>query len=116
MGLLVTTLDRIGSAPRRPPIWALMRSRAHHVSDILAGGSLGIGVAVAVGGRWPNSDDPDGDGNPKEADGERLMTRIDGEEARLLVHIEPVEGGSQGTTDRSSTDGPSPPPPPAMPE
>ena len=26
----------------------------------------------------------------------RLMTRIDGEEARLLVHIEPIEGAEDG--------------------
>ncbi len=70
--------------------WSLVRSRAHHVSDILAGGALGIAVAVGVGLLWPGDhSDPD----PESAnDDERLMTQVDGEDARLLVHIEPAEG------------------------
>jgi undecaprenyl-diphosphatase len=96
--------------------WSLVRSRAHHLTDILAGGALGIGVAVTVGALWPHSDNPDGSGTGKDDDGDRLMTRIDGEEARLLVHIEPVDAGSGDTTDRSPSGGPSPSPPPAMPE
>jgi hypothetical protein len=32
-------------------------------------------------------------------DERRLMTRIDGEAARLLVHIEPIEDGEDRATD-----------------
>jgi hypothetical protein len=38
----------------------------------------------------------------------RLMTRIDGEAARLLVHIEPIDDGDDRATD---TDGPAHAPP-----
>ena len=89
--------------------WSLIRTRAHYVTDILAGGALGIAVAVVVGLLWPK-DDPDparsvnaGDG--KEVDEERLTTRIDGEEAQLLVHIERLE------QDEETPDAPSPGPP-----
>lgn len=77
--------------------WSLVRTRAHHATDILAGGALGIAVAVAVGVLWPNEGaDPASsvnDGARKEVDEERLTTRIEGQEARLLVHIEPLEDG-----------------------
>jgi membrane-associated phospholipid phosphatase len=75
--------------------WSLVRTRAHYLTDILAGGALGIAVALAVGAVWPK-----GEGEPsssvnadggKEVDDRRLLTRIDGEEARLLVHIEPLD-------------------------
>ena len=39
----------------------------------------------------------------------RLMTRIDGEAARLLVHIEPIEDAEDPAT---GTDGPAQAPPP----
>jgi membrane-associated phospholipid phosphatase len=75
--------------------WSLVRTRAHYLTDILAGGALGIAVAVAVGALWPKGEEePPPSVNAddgKEVDGERLMTRIEGEEARLLVHIEPLE-------------------------
>lgn len=32
----------------------------------------------------------------------RLMTDIDGEEARLLVHIEPIDPADEDATDRSA--------------
>ena len=79
--------------------WSLVRTRAHHVTDVLAGGAIGIGVAVAVGVFWPAKRPGEGDDNGEE----RLMTRIEGEEAQLLVHIERID------PDESS---PSPPPPP----
>ncbi|HEX2048509.1 MAG TPA: phosphatase PAP2 family protein [Acidimicrobiales bacterium] len=76
--------------------WSLVRTRAHYLTDILAGGALGIAVAVGVGALWPRG----GDDHPvpslnapagKAVDEERLTTWVDGEEARLLVHIEPLE-------------------------
>lgn len=33
--------------------WSLVRRRAHYPSDVLAGGALGIGVALAIGKLWP---------------------------------------------------------------
>jgi membrane-associated phospholipid phosphatase len=35
--------------------WSLIRKRAHYPSDVLAGGALGIAVAVAVWKLWPPS-------------------------------------------------------------
>lgn len=72
--------------------WSLVRTRAHRVSDILAGGAVGIAVAVVVGALWPAKKGPPGDDNGDE----RLMTRIEGEEAQLLVHIERMEPGESG--------------------
>ncbi len=100
--------------------WSLARTRAHYVSDILAGGALGIGVAVAVGLLWPKggadssgSDNAPGD---KEVDGELLTTRIEGEPARLLVHIEPVDTDAAASdADVPPSDG-RPPEPPRFPE
>ena len=48
--------------------WSLVRKRAHYPSDVLAGGALGIAVAVTVWKLWPprhsagdeNSPDPSG--------------------------------------------------------
>ena len=81
--------------------WSLVRTRAHHATDILAGGALGIAVALAVGLLWPNGGaDPASsvnDGAGKEVDEERLTTRIEGQEARLLVHIEPLQDGESGS-------------------
>lgn len=57
--------------------WSLARTRAHHLTDVLAGGAMGIGVALAVAVLWPS----------KSGDGP--STSIEGDEARLLVHIEP---------------------------
>ncbi|MGH9266183.1 MAG: phosphatase PAP2 family protein [Acidimicrobiales bacterium] len=67
--------------------WSLVRTRAHHVTDILAGGAIGIGVAVAVGAFWPAKTPGVDDDNGEE----RLMTRIEGEDAQLLVHIERID-------------------------
>jgi membrane-associated phospholipid phosphatase len=33
--------------------WSLIRKRAHYPTDVLAGGALGIAVAVALGRLWP---------------------------------------------------------------
>ena len=86
--------------------WSLVRTRAHHVSDILVGGALGIAVAVAVGALWPNDDvepaSPDNGTPDKTVDGEKLTTRIEGEEARLLVHIEPLDDAEAATDDPAS--------------
>ena len=86
--------------------WSLVRTRAHYLTDILAGGALGIAVAVAVGALWPKDDvDPSASVNPdgeKAVDEERLMTRIDGEEARLLVHIERIDHRTAADDDRKT--------------
>lgn len=41
--------------------WSLVRKRAHYPSDVLAGGALGIAVALAMGKLWPPSDTGDED-------------------------------------------------------
>jgi membrane-associated phospholipid phosphatase len=33
--------------------WSLIRSEKHHVSDVLAGGAIGLGVAYIVWKPWP---------------------------------------------------------------
>lgn len=33
--------------------WSLIRSGKHHVSDVLAGGAIGLGVAYIMGKSWP---------------------------------------------------------------
>lgn len=38
--------------------WSLIRSDKHHVSDVLAGGAIGLGVACTVWKSWPPSDIP----------------------------------------------------------
>ncbi len=89
--------------------WSLVRTRAHHMTDILAGGALGIAVAAVVGVLWPNGDDDRSTSvnarAGKEVDEERLTTRIEGEEARLLVHIERLDDGEE-PTEASGCDGP----------
>ena len=50
------------------------------------------------------------DDDPK--DEPRLMTSIDGEPARLLVHIEPIEGAEDRPTEESEPAQGSPPDPP----
>lgn len=54
------------------------------------------------------TDEHDGESN----DEPRLMTRIDGEEARLLVHIVPIENAGDAPTE---TAGPAQGPPPDSP-
>jgi hypothetical protein len=51
------------------------------------------------------SETTDDEGN----DESRLMTRIDGEAARLLVHIEPIEDADGGPTEGCGPPQPSPP-------
>jgi undecaprenyl-diphosphatase len=68
--------------------WSLVRTRAHHLSDVLAGGALGIAVAFAVGTLWPADNAGNGDPN-----GPERTTTLDGADARLLVHVEPADGG-----------------------
>jgi len=80
--------------------WSLIRSRAHHVSDVLAGGALGIGVAVGLRAAWPGGPPSPGDTDATE---ERLLTEVDGEVARLAVHIQPLDGPGPGPR---SADGP----------
>jgi membrane-associated phospholipid phosphatase len=68
--------------------WSLVRKRAHYLSDVLAGGALGIVVSLVVRNVWPPSGAGDGDegddrvGQPSPADdsasggpavGERLL-------------------------------------------
>ncbi len=40
--------------------WSLVRRRAHYPTDVLAGGALGIAVALAVRKLWPPQRDDDG--------------------------------------------------------
>ena len=56
----------------------------------------------------PTDDDPN--------DEPRLMTRIDGEEARLLVHIEPIEEAEDGPEGTSGPAQASPPDSPGLAE
>ena len=46
----------------------------------------------------------------------RLMTRIDGEEVRLLVHIEPIEEAADGATEANEPDEGAPPGSPGLAE
>jgi len=39
--------------------WSLIRKRAHHPTDVIAGGALGIAVALAVWKLWPPRTPPD---------------------------------------------------------
>ena len=75
--------------------WSLVRSRAHYVSDILVGGALGIGVALGMRVLWPTGADHGGDpGDSPSVDAarpDRLMTVVQGEQARLAVHVAPLE-------------------------
>ncbi len=93
--------------------WSLVRTRAHHFSDILVGGTVGIAVAAAVGvlspddgsdTKEPLNAEPDND-----EDEPRLMTRIDGEEARVLVHIERLQERAPGNGDALGGPGDEPP-------
>ena len=84
--------------------WSLVRTRAHHMTDILVGGAVGIAVAAAVAVLWPGREPEP----PEDNDDLRLMTRIDGEEARLLVHIERLDDTAPDT---SPAPGPADPPP-----
>ncbi|MGH3896649.1 MAG: phosphatase PAP2 family protein [Pseudonocardiaceae bacterium] len=38
--------------------WSLIRSGKHHVSDVLAGGAIGLGVAYTVWKSWPPGTPP----------------------------------------------------------
>jgi membrane-associated phospholipid phosphatase len=38
--------------------WSLIRSEKHHVSDVLAGGAIGLGVAYIVWKAWPPETSP----------------------------------------------------------
>ncbi|HVL05615.1 MAG TPA: hypothetical protein VM388_06480 [Acidimicrobiales bacterium] len=53
------------------------------------------------------------DDDPNEP---RLMTRIDGEEARLLVHIEPIEEAGEDATEPCEPDEGDRPVPPGLAE
>ena len=91
--------------------WSLVRTRAHHVTDVLAGGAVGIGVALAVGALWPGKEPVERKENPAESkeNDDRLSTRIEGEEAQLLVHIERIPPNVAGTTSPPEPDVPSEP-------
>ena len=90
--------------------WSLVRSRAHHVGDIFVGGALGIAVAAAVGALWPGADSS----SPEDNDDLALMTRIDGEDARLLVHIERLDEAAPDPSSVAPAPGPVPPNPAGM--
>jgi membrane-associated phospholipid phosphatase len=88
--------------------WSLVRSRAHHVSDILVGGALGIAVAVVVGALWPGQESS---GPEEDNDDPAVMTRIEGEDARLLVHIERLDEAQPDTSLGEPAVAPRPPDP-----
>ncbi len=56
--------------------WSIVRSRGHYLSDVLAGGGLGIVVALAAWRLWP----PGGDGD--EEDDTSASRRQTGSEPR----------------------------------
>ena len=58
------------------------------------------------------TDEQDGDSNEEP----RLMTRIDDEEVRLLVHIVPIEDAEDATTEASGPSQGSPPDSPGLAE
>lgn len=70
--------------------------------------------------KGPTDDDDDAIGRedrPGEAyDDPRVMTRIDGEEARLLVHIEPIGDPGDGPTEEGRSAEGSPPESPGLAE
>lgn len=90
--LTTTTVLRKGpSRPVRPDVGPLSSSFPCGHAAIVA---LGIAVAAASGVFSPGDGDPTASPEPvprRENDDERLMTRIDGEAARLLVHVQPVD-------------------------
>ena len=47
--------------------WSLVRKRAHYPTDVLAGGALGIAVALAVRKMWPPRPDPSPEEEPEPA-------------------------------------------------
>jgi membrane-associated phospholipid phosphatase len=38
--------------------WSLIRSKKHHISDVLAGGAIGLGVAYIMRKSWPPDTSP----------------------------------------------------------
>jgi membrane-associated phospholipid phosphatase len=52
--------------------WSLIRKRAHYPSDVLAGGALGIAVAVAMWKLWPP-------GAPADEDTPRIPVGLNGD-------------------------------------
>lgn len=70
--------------------WSLVRTRAHYLTDVLAGGALGIAVALGLRAWWPPAASGSADDARSARTEERLMTSVDGERARLAVHIEPA--------------------------
>ena len=64
----------------------------------------------------PPTDDADDRRDRRSGPNEepKLMTHIDGEEVRLLVHIEPIEEAGGGTTEPVEPDQESPPKPPGL--
>ncbi len=92
--------------------WSLVRTRAHHLTDILVGGALGIAVAAAVGALWPKDGSGTKEPNAEPDNGEDepvLTSRIDGEEARLLVHIERETEAAPRNGDWAGPSGDEPP-------
>ena len=49
--------------------WSLVRKRAHYPSDVLAGGALGIAVAVTVWKFWPPRDSTRDETSPDPSNG-----------------------------------------------
>jgi len=70
--------------------WSLVRTRAHHLTDVLAGGALGVAVALALRAWWPTTPLSGHARDRRTEMEEPLMTTVDGAQARLAVHIEPV--------------------------
>lgn len=54
--------------------WSLVRSRGHYVSDVLAGGGLGVAVALAAWKLWPPQGSQDQDAAPPAPGGDQGPT------------------------------------------
>ena len=69
--LLVVPLGAAATAAH----WSLIHSEKHHVSDVLAGGAIGLGVARILRKAWP----PDTRRDRRRSDGPTDQRRIDRE-------------------------------------
>jgi membrane-associated phospholipid phosphatase len=49
--------------------WSLVRSRGHHASDVLVGGAIGVGVALAASQLWRRAGTPSAPERTGPADG-----------------------------------------------
>lgn len=105
-----TARDRVTCAAHPSPL----RTLAHYVGELVVGGAYGMAVATTVRALWPEERSSGSSPSPNPDlgevnDDERLTTRIDGEEARLLVHIERTDPEAAGSSAPVGPSGPSQP-------